>query len=197
MPLSWPSWLSLVSRVGRATAPRRRWRPDRRCSKSMVKTVGLSGASSGEMVRRWTIFGRLDRRVLQHLPLGGGVQQVGVDAERRLAALVLGDRDLVLLGEVEQGLAAREVPFAPGRDHAGCRAPAHSSRARSGPGRCPCRWRRGRRRRRRPGGRSRSGAWRSAAGRSRCRAGTGPHRRCWRGTSGRRSRGRTPRAGPR
>ena len=43
-------------------------------------------------------------------------------------------------------------------------------------------------------GRSRSGAWRSAAGRSRCRAGTRPRRARWRGTSGRRSRARTPRA---
>ncbi len=30
-----------------------------------------------------------------------------------------------------------------GRDHVRCPAPARSSRARSGPGRCPCRWRRG------------------------------------------------------
>ena len=45
------------------------------------------------------------------------MQQVGVDRERRLAALVLGDRDLVLLGEVEQRLAALEVPLAPRRDH--------------------------------------------------------------------------------
>ncbi len=45
------------------------------------------------------------------------MQKVGVDGERRLAALVLGDRDLVLLGEREQRLARAEVPFAPGRDH--------------------------------------------------------------------------------
>ncbi len=45
--------------------------------------------------------------------------------------------------------------------------------------------------------RSRSGSWRSAAGRSRCRAGTGPRRARWRGTSGRRSRARIPRAGRR
>ena len=45
------------------------------------------------------------------------MQQVGVDAERRLAALVLGDLDLVLLGEVQQGLTALEVPLPPGRDH--------------------------------------------------------------------------------
>jgi hypothetical protein len=44
------------------------------------------------------------------------VQQVGVDRERRLAALVLGDRDLVLLGEGDQLLARAQIPFAPGRD---------------------------------------------------------------------------------
>ena len=53
---------------------------------------------------------RLVRRVLQHLALGGGVQQVGVDRERRLAALVLGDGDLVLLGELDQIVAALEAP---------------------------------------------------------------------------------------
>ena len=44
------------------------------------------------------------------------MQQVGVDRERRLAALVLGNRDLVLLGEVEQRGAGREIPLAPGGD---------------------------------------------------------------------------------
>ena len=55
--------------------------------------------------------------VLQHLALRGGVQQVGVHRERRLAALVLGDGDLVLLGEGDQLLARAQVPLAPGRDH--------------------------------------------------------------------------------
>ena len=45
------------------------------------------------------------------------MQQIGVDRERRLAALVLGDRDLVLLGELDQVAARLEVPFPPGRDH--------------------------------------------------------------------------------
>ena len=44
------------------------------------------------------------------------MQEVGVDREGRFAALVLRDRDLVLLGEVDQLLAAGELPFAPGRD---------------------------------------------------------------------------------
>ena len=59
---------------------------------------------------------RLGGRILQHLALGRGVQEIGVDRERRLALLVLGDRDLVLLGEVDQVAAALEAPFAPRRD---------------------------------------------------------------------------------
>ena len=160
----------------RATAPRRRSRPDRRARSRSRSIVALSGASSGEMVRWWTYSGASTRRVLEHFPFRGGVEQIGVDREGRFASLVLADRDLVLLGEVDQLLAAGELPFAPRGDHAGCRARAHNSRARSGPGRCPCRWRRGRPRRRRPAARSRSGAWRSAAARSRCRADTGPRR---------------------
>ena len=45
------------------------------------------------------------------------MQKIGVGRERRFAALVLGDRDLVLLGKVEQRLARAEIPFAPRRDH--------------------------------------------------------------------------------
>ncbi len=45
------------------------------------------------------------------------MQQIGVDREGRLAALVLGHGDLVLLGEVDQIAARLELPFPPGRDH--------------------------------------------------------------------------------
>jgi hypothetical protein len=45
------------------------------------------------------------------------VQEVGIDRERRLAALVLGDRDLMPLGEFDQPRARGEIPFAPRRDH--------------------------------------------------------------------------------
>lgn len=38
-------------------------------------------------------------------------------SKRRLAAFVLGNGDLVLLGEVEQLLAAAERPFPPRGDH--------------------------------------------------------------------------------
>jgi hypothetical protein len=62
------------------------------------------------------VFRRRLVRVLEHLALGRGVQEVGVDRERRLAALVLGHGDLVLFGEVDQVGPALEVPFAPRRD---------------------------------------------------------------------------------
>jgi hypothetical protein len=41
------------------------------------------------------------------------MKKVGVDREGALAALVLADRDLVLLGEVDELLAAGIFPFAP------------------------------------------------------------------------------------
>ena len=44
------------------------------------------------------------------------MQQVGIDGERRLAALVLGNRDLVDLRERDQVLATFEAPLAPRRD---------------------------------------------------------------------------------
>ena len=44
------------------------------------------------------------------------MQKVGVDRERRLAALVLRHRDLVLLGEVDEVGARLERPVAPRRD---------------------------------------------------------------------------------
>lgn len=44
------------------------------------------------------------------------MQKIGVDGERRFALLVLGDRDLVLLGKFEQVGAALERPVAPRRD---------------------------------------------------------------------------------
>ncbi len=62
------------------------------------------------------IFGGFDGRIFQNLALGRGVQQVGVDGERRFALLVLGNRDLMLLGEFEQVRTALERPVAPGGD---------------------------------------------------------------------------------
>ena len=43
-------------------------------------------------------------------------KQVRIDRERRLAALVAGDRDLVPVGVLDQAGARGQVPFAPRRD---------------------------------------------------------------------------------
>src|SRR5690606_10394343 len=52
-------------------------------------------------------------RIFQHLAFGGGVQKVRVGRERAFAALVLGDRDLVLFSPGDQRGAAGQIPFAP------------------------------------------------------------------------------------
>ena len=115
MPLSWPSWFSRVSRAaGDSVSPSietgsPRFEADLDHRRLVRRVLGRDRALVD-------IFGRLDRRVLEHLPLGRGVEEVGVDRERGFAALVLRDRDLVLLGEVDQLLAAGELPFAPRRD---------------------------------------------------------------------------------
>ena len=83
---------------------------DRDDGRLVGRLLGIVGA-------RIDIVGHVLRGVFQHLALGRGVQQVGVDRERRFAALVLGDRDLVLLGEFDQPGARGQVPFAPRRDH--------------------------------------------------------------------------------
>ena len=62
------------------------------------------------------IFRRFQCRIFQNLALGRGMQQVGVDGERRFALLILGNRDLVLFGEFEQMRAALERPVAPWSD---------------------------------------------------------------------------------
>ena len=61
--------------------------------------------------------GGLLRRILQHLALAGGVQQVGVHAERRLAALVGGHRHLMRLRPFDQPRARGQIPLPPRRDH--------------------------------------------------------------------------------
>ncbi len=45
------------------------------------------------------------------------MQQVGVRGERRVAALVLLNRNLVLFREIDQRRAGRQIPFSPGSDH--------------------------------------------------------------------------------
>jgi len=68
--------------------------------------LGCDGTAEDELFR-------LDPRVFQHLASRGDMQQVGVDRERGLAALVLGDRDLVLFGVVEEPGARGQIPLAP------------------------------------------------------------------------------------
>ena len=115
MPLSRPSVVQLGEQRGRRQLLA--VEADRvalgEADRDVGRRVGRLHRRDGALV---DVGRRLDRRVLQHLALGGGVQQVGVDREGRLAALVLGDRDLVLLGELDQLLAALEGPLAPGRD---------------------------------------------------------------------------------
>ena len=84
----------------------------------------LDGDIGGLVGRRLRIEGaRIDvvrhllRRILQHLPLRGGMQEIGIDRERRLAALVLGNGDLVLLGEGDERFARAQLPFPPRRNH--------------------------------------------------------------------------------
>ncbi|EKD59526.1 MAG: hypothetical protein ACD_54C01300G0002 [uncultured bacterium] len=45
------------------------------------------------------------------------MQQVGIDRERRFAALVFRNRNLVRFGKLDQLGAAGQIPFAPRRDH--------------------------------------------------------------------------------
>ena len=196
MPCLRPSSLSAASRV----AGRHRLAVQR----DAVAALEIDRDRLGRVGRvlrvdgaRIDVVGHLVPRILEHLALGRGVQQVGVGRERRFAALVLGDRDLVLLGEVDQRGAAGQVPFAPRRDDLDVGVErviaeleadlvvALAGRAVADRVGADLR------------ARSRSGAWRSAAARSRCRAGTAPRRAHWRASSGRRSRGRTPRAGRR
>src|SRR6185437_15539647 len=59
----------------------------------------------------------LDPRVFEHFAFGRNVQQVGVGRERRLAALVARDRNLMFLGVLDQFGPRGQIPFAPRRDH--------------------------------------------------------------------------------
>ena len=116
MPLAPPSSLSRVSSAaGDSASPSTR--RHRRCRNSISTYVGLVRRLLGRDRAAVDEFLRLMPGILQHLALGGDVQEVGVDRERRLAALVLGDRDLVLLGIFDEPGARGQLPFAPGRDH--------------------------------------------------------------------------------
>ena len=83
---------------------------DRDILRRVGRVLGVHGA-------RIDVVGHFLPRIFEHLPLGTGVQQVRVGREGRFAALVLGDRDLVLFGELDQPGAAGQVPLTPRRDH--------------------------------------------------------------------------------
>ena len=116
MPLAPPISLSLVSSfAGERRSPSRRDRValqefDLDVARLVRRLLGRHRPAVDE-------FLRLMPGIFQRFALGRDVQQVGVDRKRRLAALVLGDGDLVLLGEFEELAAGIEVPLAPGRDH--------------------------------------------------------------------------------
>src|SRR5690606_33937149 len=89
-------------------------------------TLGETDRDDGWLIRSFfrrygalvDVVWRLDVGILKNLALGGRVQQVGINRERRFAALVLRDRNLMLFGECDQILARIEIPFPPGRDDA-------------------------------------------------------------------------------
>ncbi len=78
---------------------------------------GCIGRVFGIVGARIDVIGHFVPRILEHLALRRGVEQIGVGRKRRLAALVLGDRNIVRLGEFDQARAAGQIPFAPRRDH--------------------------------------------------------------------------------
>ena len=82
---------------------------DRDVFRRVGRVLGVHGA-------RIDIVGDLVPRVLKHEAFARRVQHVRIGRERRLAALVLADRDLVLLGELDQLGAAGKIPFTPRRD---------------------------------------------------------------------------------
>ena len=96
--------------------------PCRRCATGspFLNSISIDGRLVGRVFGRdgalIDIRRRLDPRIFQHFAFRGRVQEIGIDRERRFAALVLGHLDLVLLGEVDEVGAALELPFAPGRD---------------------------------------------------------------------------------
>src|SRR6185503_2781267 len=90
MPLVLPSSFSRVSSVAGGIAL---LEVDGDVGRLVGRRLGRDGALVDHLVR-------LLPGILQDLALARGVQEVGVDRKRRLAALVLGDRDLMMLGEL-------------------------------------------------------------------------------------------------
>ncbi len=115
MPLSRPSALSFVEqRGGRellAVDGNRVAVPE--LDLDIGRLVGRILGRDGALI---DIGRRLDPRIFQHLALGRGVQKIGVDRERRFAALVLRHRYLMRLGEFDELGARLELPLPPRRD---------------------------------------------------------------------------------
>ncbi len=79
--------------------------------------TGLIGRRLRIERARIDVVRHLLRRVLQHLALRRGMQQIRVDGKWRLAALILRDGDLMLLGKGDERLARAKLPFPPRCDH--------------------------------------------------------------------------------
>ena len=77
----------------------------------LVRRVLGMGRPLVDVVRR---FGG---RIFQNFAFGRCVEQIRVYGERRFAKLVLGQRDLMLLGEFHELGAAGQLPLPPWRDH--------------------------------------------------------------------------------
>ena len=77
---------------------------------------GLIGRILGVGGALIDVIGGFVAGVFQHLALGRSVQKVRIDRERCLAALILGDGDLVGLGEFQQLGARGQIPEPPRRD---------------------------------------------------------------------------------
>ena len=134
-------------------------------------------------------------RVLERPALVGDVPQVAVAAVDLL--LGRGHRHAVRARVVDRVLAAVDRPHAPGRDDLELGGEGPCTRARSAPGRCPCRCSRGPARRRRSRAPPRPGRGPAPAGPAMCRAGSGPGRPRARAGRARRTRPGRSRAGRR
>ena len=117
MPLSWPSWLSLVSSAAGDSVS-----PSIATGSPRLEIDGDRSSPGPARPRARSCAGGHIRALRLPGPRAPSLPMTSAAGWRRprgrLAALVLGDRDLVLLGEVDQLLAALEFPLAPRCDHA-------------------------------------------------------------------------------
>src|ERR1700724_2971732 len=82
---SMPRWAaSRMAPPGVSYMPRDFMPTKRFSTRSSRRLPGVVGA-------RIDVIGHFQRRILQHLAFAGGVEEIRIDRERRLVALVLGD----------------------------------------------------------------------------------------------------------